>query len=55
MTYDFTREYSIDYNENFARVAKMMTLQTLIAVAAIRRWPLYKIDVKNAFLHGTLT
>ena len=36
-------------------VAKMTTVRTLIFVAAIRSWPLYQMDVKNAFLNGHLT
>lgn len=34
----FTQEYSFDYEETFAPVAKMASVRTLIAVAAIRGW-----------------
>ena len=51
----FTQQHDIDYEETFAPVAQMPTVRTLLAVAAVRRWPLYQMDVKNAFLHGSLS
>lgn len=50
----FTQEYSFYYEETFAPVAKMASVRTLIAVAAIRGWQLFPLDVKNAFLNGDL-
>jgi hypothetical protein len=50
----YSQTYGIDYDETFAPVAKMSTVRTLISCAANFGWPLYQLDVKNAFLHGDL-
>lgn len=50
----FAQEYGIDYEETFAPVAKLTSVRTLISVASKLQWPLYQMDVKNAFLNGDL-
>ena len=50
----FTQEYGIDYEEIFAHVACLTSVRCLIVVAAVCYWPLYQMDVKNAFLNGDL-
>ena len=51
----FTQEYGIDYEETFSLVARLSSVMTLIAVSAARKWPLFQMDVKNAFLNGELS
>ena len=51
----YTQEYGIDYEETFAPVARLTSVRCLLAIAAVQRWPLLQMDVKNAFLHGDLS
>ena len=51
----YTQEYGIDYEETFAPVARLTSVRALIAVASARKWSLYQMNVKNAFLNGDLT
>ena len=50
----YKQEYGIDYIEVFALVARHDTIRLVIALAAQNSWPIYKLDVKLAFLHGNL-
>ncbi|KAG9458196.1 hypothetical protein H6P81_002704 [Aristolochia fimbriata] len=50
----YTQEYGIDYKETFAPVARLTSVRLLIALAAVRQWDLFQMDVKNAFLNGTI-
>ncbi|KAH7845799.1 hypothetical protein Vadar_006185 [Vaccinium darrowii] len=50
----YTQTYGVDYAETFSPVAKINSVLILISLAANFSWPLFQLDVKNAFLHGDL-
>ena len=35
-------------------MTQLSSVRTLIVVSASRKWPLFQMDVKNAFLNGEL-
>lgn len=50
----YGQEYGVDYMEVFEPVARMDTIRIMIAIASQRGWSSFQMDVKSAFLHGTL-
>jgi hypothetical protein len=44
----------LDYKETYAPVARLTTVRTLLAIILEEDLYAYQMDVKNAFLHGTL-
>ncbi|RVW83660.1 Retrovirus-related Pol polyprotein from transposon RE1 [Vitis vinifera] len=54
VTKGYTQVYGSDYGDTFSPIAKIASVRLLLFMVAMRSWPLYQLDIKNAFLHGDL-
>ncbi|GJS47468.1 putative reverse transcriptase, RNA-dependent DNA polymerase [Tanacetum coccineum] len=50
----YTQEEGIDYDEVFAPVARIKAIRLFLAYASFMRFIMYQMDVKSAFLYGTI-
>ncbi|GJW47064.1 putative ribonuclease H-like domain-containing protein [Tanacetum coccineum] len=50
----FRQEEGIDYDEVFAPVARIEAIRLFLAFASFMGFPVYQMDVKSAFLYGTI-
>ncbi|RVW88818.1 Retrovirus-related Pol polyprotein from transposon RE1 [Vitis vinifera] len=50
----YTQVYGSNYGDTFSPVAKIASVRLLLSMVAMCSWPLYQLDIKNAFLHGDL-
>jgi hypothetical protein len=51
----FTQRLGVDYDETISPVVKSSTVRTVLATIISRDWLVQQLDVKNAFLHDTLS
>ena len=51
----FTQRPGVYYDETFSPVVKPAMVRTVLSLALSHTWPVHQLDVKNAFLHGTLS
>jgi hypothetical protein len=51
----FTQRPDVDYDETFSPVVKPATVCTVLSLAVSHSWPVHQLDVKNVFLHDTLS
>ncbi|GKB33753.1 retrovirus-related pol polyprotein from transposon TNT 1-94 [Tanacetum coccineum] len=50
----YRQEEGVDFEESFALVARMESIRIFLAYATHKSFTVFQMDVKTAFLHGTL-
>jgi hypothetical protein len=50
----FSQAEGVDFGETYAPVARLESICILVSYATNHNFKLQKMDVKSAFLHGTL-
>nr|GEV49271.1 hypothetical protein [Tanacetum cinerariifolium] len=50
----YCQEEGIDFEESFAPIARMEAIRIFLAYAAHKSFSMFQMDVKTAFLHGSL-
>lgn len=54
MAQGFTQEEGVDYEKVFAPVARIEAIRLFLAYASFIGFTVYQMDVKSAFLYGTI-
>jgi hypothetical protein len=55
VVHGFSQQQGLDYDETFSPVVKPATICTVLSLVVSNDWPIHQLDVKSAFLHGTLS
>ena len=50
----FTQVHGVDFDDTFAPIARMVSIRTVLALAARLDWEIHQVDVKSAYLYGEL-
>ncbi len=50
----FNQTFGVDYNENFAPIAKFVSIHCVLALVAIKDMEIHQMDVKTTFINGDL-
>ena len=50
----YTQKEGIDYEETFSSVAMLKSIQIFLSIVAHMDYDIWKMDVKTAFLNGSL-
>nr|GEY18094.1 hypothetical protein [Tanacetum cinerariifolium] len=52
---DNSQQLSVDFDETFSPVVNPATIRMVLSLVVSHQWPIYQLDVKNAFLNGDLS
>jgi hypothetical protein len=50
----YKKQYGVDYEDVFAPVARVKTVRLMTSLTAQKRWKIFQMDVKSAFLNTNL-
>ena len=50
----FTQTFGVNYDETYAPVSQLTSLQTICVIAAWNNWPIHQMDVYNAYVNADL-
>lgn len=50
----YAQVFGVDYSDTFAPIARLDTIQLVLAMAAQNGWKVFQLDVKSAFSNGIL-
>ena len=50
----FSQKEGIDYEENFAPVARYTSIRSVLALAAVMKWKIHQMDVKTTLLNSVV-
>lgn len=51
----YTQTYGVDNYKMFSPTTRLNSIRVLFSLAVNLSWPMYQLDVKNAFLYGDLS
>ena len=51
---EYVQEKGVDFEEVFVPIAKMKSMELLIALAVQESWKIHQMDVKSSFFNGEL-
>ncbi|KAL0433783.1 UNVERIFIED_CONTAM: Retrovirus-related Pol polyprotein from transposon RE2 [Sesamum latifolium] len=50
----YAQIFGVNYSDTFAPIARLDKIRLLLAIASQKRWKVFQLDVKSAFLNGVL-